>query len=176
MADGCWKGGGGQLLVVEVGVTEQWGCQEEQGPRREDGPFCGLSEAVRAVTDVGKELCPWQCSQREPRVPSARTRLGGAEAQMARPVLACDLRTCLGSSSDASFHSVTLSAIFPPLKTTNALKVLQKCLLLSFDCLFWERQRVSRGGAERGEKGSQAGFTLSAQSPARGSNSRTVTS
>lgn len=28
-ADGCWKGGGGQLLVVEVGVTEQWGCQEE---------------------------------------------------------------------------------------------------------------------------------------------------
>ena len=44
-----------------------------------------------------------------------------------------------------------------------------------FNVLFiFERQRVSRGGAEReGDRGSEAGSALTATSPMRGSNSPT---
>ena len=46
---------------------------------------------------------------------------------------------------------------------------------LKYVYLFWERERVSRGGAERkGERELQASSALSAQIPTRGSNSQTA--
>ena len=47
----------------------------------------------------------------------------------------------------------------------------------NFNVYFWERERTSRGGAEReGDRGSKAGSELSAQSSKRGSNSQTMRS
>ena len=99
----------------------------------------------------------------------------------------------LKQAAMADLWSPITALVFPPLHIDDHLFCVclhtlgfhllegRDCVLhifLKFIYLFLrERDRVSRGGAERkGESGSQADSTLSAQSLVRGSNSQTMRS
>ena len=96
-------------------------------------------------------------------------------AWQATPLLqgTCHPARCLGLCTPS--HDELVGAPFKEPQTAARLRLshaLPKGFLFFFYVYLFLRERASEGGAEReGDRGSQAGSTLSAQGPTRGSNS-----
>ena len=84
---------------------------------------------------------------------------------------------CYLSISTLFYRSYIIKSFYGPsiVFTGTSFKFYLQNFFLMF-IYFWERERASRGGAERGDRGSKAGSELSAQSLMWGSNSQTVRS